>query len=154
MTSMNRRGFLKLAGAGSALAATAAVPLVSLVAGKDGSSVSFRAETGLPAKPLPAWATHIVEGTVDVTKGTGTVYSRLLAGHPGDRSDVALPGMTRVIQITAISAVGTDLHMKGVVQDRSQLLPGESPQVTLVLDRGRNVLHTMFAGHELAVPLS
>jgi hypothetical protein len=153
MQSIDRRRFLQLAGAGSALAATAGLPVVALRR-LDGTTVSFRAEAGLPAKPLPAYATKVVEGTVDLTRGTGTVTSRMLAGHPGDLSDIALPGMTKVISITSVSDHGTELQMEGVVQDRSQLLPGESAQVRLVLDRAARVMRTTFAGKDVELALA
>jgi hypothetical protein len=154
MQSIDRRRFLKLAGAGSALAATAGLPVVALRALDSGKTVSFRAEAGLPAKPLPAYATKVVEGTVDLSRGTGTVTSRMLAGHPGDLSDIALPGMTQVISITSVSDLGTELQMEGVIQDRSQLLPGESAQVRLVLDRIAHVMRTTFAGQDVELALA
>lgn len=38
--------------------------------------------------------------------------------------------------------------MTGVVDDRSQLLAGESPHVELVLDRGAGTLVAPVAGHQ------
>ncbi len=153
MQSMNRRTFLKLAGVGSAAAAAGAAPVAALVA-KNRGAMQFQAAAGLPGSPWPAYATQIVEGTVDLAKGTGLVTTRVLAGHPGGLSDVALPGLTRLIRITAVSEQDAELRLQGVVEDRSQLQPGESSEVNLVLDRDRREVRTTLAGREVVLNLA
>src|SRR5205823_13660739 len=61
--------------------------------GDQSGGFSFRAAGGLPEAPLPSYATQVVEGQVDVARGTGLVTSRVLAGHPGETSLVGLPGL-------------------------------------------------------------
>ena len=46
------------------------------------------------------------------------------------------------------------MRMEGLVQDRSQLLPGESAQVSLVLDRAARVLSTTFAGQKISLAVT
>jgi hypothetical protein len=153
MEPIDRRKFLGLVGAGSAAAAATTIPVVSLLTQPGGHALSFRAEGGLPAKPLAAYATAVVEGNVNLEKGTGTVATRLLAGHPGDLSDIALPGATRVVRVTRASTHGSEVHIEGVVEDRSLLARGETAQVSMVVDRRRRVLHTSMAGHAVTLGL-
>ena len=82
MKNMDRRRMFKLAGAGSVIAAGAALPVVGRIASQESNVFGFRATLGLPESPLPSYATYVVEGTVNLATGTGLVTSRLLAGHP------------------------------------------------------------------------
>ena len=155
MEQMNRRGFVKLAGAGSAAAAAAAgVPLAAHFLSKQSGVLRFSASDGLPKEPLPSYATHIVEGTVDLTAGTGLVTSRVLAGHPGEPSLVGLPGLSRVFNITNVDVDGKRYRLRGIVEDRSQLQRGESPNVEIVVDQARKLVHVPFAGQPSALPLA
>jgi hypothetical protein len=149
MNELNRKDFLKAAGAGSAAVAVGAgLPLTKHVLDHRGQ-LSFSAATGLPAPPLPSYATQIVEGKVDLTRGSGLVTSRVLAGHPGDTSLVGLPGLSRMIRITEVDADSQRVRLRGVVEDRSQLRPGESPRVEIVVDRRHGVVKAPFLGRQL-----
>ena len=106
MRHVDRRGLLKLAGAGSVLVAGAALPAVRWIAGQDSDVLGFRATLGLPEPPLPSYATYVVEGTVNLTTGTGLVTSRVLAGHPGAPSAIGLPGLGRSFGCSGSSARG------------------------------------------------
>ena len=77
MKQMDRKGFVKLAGAGSAAAAAAGVPFVGGLLHHERGTLRFRASGGLPTSPLPSYATHVVEGTVDLEAQSGTVTSRV-----------------------------------------------------------------------------
>jgi hypothetical protein len=155
MKRMDRRRFLKLAGGGWAAApAMAGLPLVARFAGQPSGLVRFRAAVGLPQPPLPSYATQVVEGTVDLAKESGLVTSRVLAGHPGATSDIGLPGLARVIRVTGINAQGERLRLRGVIEDRSQLRPGESPQVEIIVDQKRGLLHAPFLGRQLELKLA
>ena len=152
MNQVDRRGFLKLAGTGSAAVAAASLPGSSLlpaagaaIVGVAATTLTFRATAGLPASPA-SMVTRIVEGHVDLAAGTGTVTSRVLAGHPAP-SQIALPGLTRLIRINAVAQEGSIVRLQGVVDDRSQLLAGESADVTIVIDRGAGTLVAPVAGH-------
>lgn len=159
MQSVNRRRFLALTAVGSVGAAVAgAVPAAA--AGRANrvdrpgeTSLQVHAAVGLPPGPWPAYATQIVEGRVDLKHGTGLVTSRVLAGHPGNPSAIGLPGTTRLVRITAVSRRGAEYRLQGLVEDRSQLAPGESAQVEFVVDTARNELRTMRDGHETVLRL-
>ena len=112
MEQMDRSTFMKLAGAGSV---AAAVPMAGKLAAQDDSRLQFKALGGLPKAPLPSYATHVVEGTVDLTTGTGIVTTRVLAGHPGGTSGVGLPGLARDMREVARFARISDLDDRGAV---------------------------------------
>jgi hypothetical protein len=157
MGQMDRRDFVKLAGAGTAAAAAfAGVPLAAQLVKKTGDVLTFRASGGLPdsTSKLPSYATQIVEGTVDLSTGTGLVTSRVLAGHPGDPSMVGLPGTGRVMRITSATREGSVYKLQGLVEDRSQLVRGESHRVEIVVDPRRKVVHAPFAGRQKSLTLS
>jgi hypothetical protein len=154
MKNMDRRRLFKLAGVGSVVAAGAALPVVSRIASSESNVFAFRATLGLPESPLPNYATYVVEGTVNLATGTGLVTSRVLAGHPGAPSEIGLPGLTRIIRVVAVEKQGSILNLSGVVEDRSQLQPGESPQIELVVDRERGVVQAPFVGRPVALTLA
>ncbi|TME14625.1 MAG: twin-arginine translocation signal domain-containing protein [Chloroflexi bacterium] len=155
MKQMDRRSFLKLAGAGSAAAAAAAaIPIIASTTIRETGVLRFSASLGLPAPPLPSYATQVVEGSVDLSRGTGLVTSRVLAGHPGATSDIGLPGLARVIRITAATPDGARLRLRGLIEDRSQLRPGESPRVEIIVDRARGLLQAPFLGRAVELKLA
>src|SRR5215472_11872552 len=144
MPSMDRRKFLGVAAAGSAAVSTAAASAAGLAAAAAPAAASpaqgpgilhFRAETGLPGRPWPAYATAVAEGSVDLRSGAGFVALRVLAGQPGSRADVGLPGTARLVRITKTTGTGRMLRMLGVVEDRSTLAKGESARKSFVLDQ-------------------
>ena len=149
MNNIDRRRLIKLAGVGSAVAATAALPVIgqrAAQAGPEANVFGFRATLGLPEAPLPSYATYVVEGSLNLASGTGLITSRVLAGHPGDPSEIGLPGTARVIKVTQVQATGAQLEVGGVIEDRAQLQPGESAQVQLTINRVRGVLLAPFGG--------
>ena len=152
--ALDRRAFLKVAGLGSASAAGfAAMPLLTRVQ-SESNELTFRAATGLPRVPLPSYATHIVEGSVDTSNGSGLITSRVLAGHPGDTSSIGLPGLARVIRVTAADTRGQQLRLRGVIEDRSQLRHDESSTVEIVVDKKRGVVHAPFLGRQIELQLA
>src|SRR5438067_10852647 len=93
MEQMDRKSFVKLAGAGSAAAAAAAgVPLVRHFVDQNRGVLRFKASGGLPTSPLPSYATHVDAGTDDLKPQSGTVTRRVLAGHPGATTGIGPPG--------------------------------------------------------------
>ena len=163
---VNRRGFLKLAGmGGAAVAAVGGMRLAgsSALAGRaarakvaptESATLQFRAMGALPKAPLPSYATHVVEGTVDLTTGTGIVTTRVLAGHPGGTSGVGLPGLARIIRIDRVVAERDEYRLAGVIEDRSQLRRGEAAEVEIVVDRKNGVVRAPFAGGQVSLPLA
>lgn len=157
MKNIDRRHLFKLAGVGSAVAATATLPVVGRYArqpARDGSIFGFRATLGLPEAPLPSYATYVVEGSLNLLNGTGLIASRVLAGHPGDPSEIGLPGTARVVKVTQVQATGAQVNVRGVIEDRAQLQPGESPQVQMTIDRGRGVLLAPFGGRTVTLTVA
>jgi hypothetical protein len=156
MQPFNRRKFLGIVGAGSVTAAattTAAVHGLSQGPGEAEGKLVFRAEAGLPARPWPAYATAIAEGSVDLRSRTGVVATRLVAGAPGNRGDIGLPGTARVVRINSVSSAGSQVRFEGVVEDRSVLAKGESASKQFVLDRGAGQLHTEVSGAPVVLSL-
>jgi hypothetical protein len=149
---VDRRTFLKLAGSGSVAVAAAAVSGSAILHPLTARTLTFRASAGLPAKPMASMVTKIVEGRVDMIKGTGIVNSQVLVGHP-EPSQIALPGLSRMIRITTATERAGLVQLTGVVDDRSQLQPGEAPAFHITLDRARGILTMPLAGHSVTLKL-
>jgi hypothetical protein len=156
MNDIDRRRLFKLAAAGSVVAAGAAVPVVGRLTSHvdDHLTIGIRATHGLPEPPLPSYATYVVEGTLNLAAGAGLITTRVLAGHPGDPSEIGLPGLTRVIRISQIDSDGSQLRVRGVIEDRSQLLPGESSSMELLVDRTRGTLTAPFVGRTVTLAMA
>ncbi len=153
MQQMNRRRLFKLAGVGTVLAAGVTVPMVGRLRIDQPDLFRFRATLGLPEPPLPSYATYVIEGTLNLAAGTGLVASRVLAGHPGAPSEIGLPGLGRIISVTGVDDRGSQLTVRGLIEDRSQLQPGENHQVELVIDRARGVLQAPFGSRSVVLTL-
>jgi hypothetical protein len=153
MKRIERRSFLKLVGLGGSLAAAATLPSAGALLFGSRSSLAIRAEAGMPAKPLPSMVTHVLEGWVDAKAGTGKLTSSIFAGHPGATSDIALPGLTRLIRVTGVDSSGDQLRIAGVVSDRSQLMPLESPTVSIVVDRIAGIASARLRGNDVTLRL-
>jgi hypothetical protein len=154
MNNVNRRRLFKLAGVATVAAAGVAVPTIGVLSKDKQDQFQFRATLGLPEAPLPSYATYVIDGTLDLARGTGLVATRVLAGHPDAQSDIGLPGLGRVIAVTHVAERGSLLTLRGVVQDRSQLQPGENPEVDIVIDRARGVVQAPFGRESVVLQLS
>jgi hypothetical protein len=153
MKPIDRRTFIKLAGLGSAAAAVVSLPAAAVQSITGNGRLAFKATAGLPAKPLPAYATQVVEGTVDLNLGMGVVTSQVFAGHSEGVSNIALPGLTRVIRITGAHQMGATTQLTGVIDDRSSLSRGESSQVEILVDRARGIVRVPLAGNQVTLNL-
>jgi hypothetical protein len=153
MKHIDRRSAFKLAGAGTLLVAGAALPVVGRLAAQQSNLFGFRAIVGLPEPPLPSYATYVVEGSVNLETGTGLVTTRVLAGHPGTASEIGLPGLGRIVRVLGIDKQDSLLAMRGIIEDRSQLQPGESPEVELVVDQRLGVVQAPFVGRMVSLAL-
>jgi hypothetical protein len=155
MDKLNRRKFLQVAGASTAVAAGVAVPSAGLLAGNatQGSTVTFRAVAGLPARPLPSYASYVVEGHVDLAHGSGVMTKMVFAGSPETISTIALPGMSRIARITSVKELGDTLRITGMVDDRSQLQRGENPEFSIIIDRTSGNVQAVFFGKEVTLLL-
>lgn len=159
MKGLNRRRFLQLTGTGSIVAATAgaAVPLLSsaprLTSVSKQGTFTFRAVAGLPEKPMPAYATYVFAGHVDLSSHSGVITKTVFAGDPQVTSTVAMPGLSRIIRITNVENLGGSFRIVGVIDDRSQLQRGESRSVELLLDPAQSVARTKLFGSDLTLRL-
>lgn len=145
MDEINRRKFLKLVGAGSgAIAAGVMLPTAGLSGLMGRDLFAFRAVGGLPAGPIPSYATYVLEGHVNPLTLSGVITRTVFAGPPEAMSTIALPGLSRVIRVDGVRDLGSLLHVRGVVEDRSQLSAGESATMDLRIDRGAGVAHASF----------
>lgn len=156
MKALNRRTFLKMAGA-SSVAATG-IGAGAAGAGILGSAAmartyTFRAVAGLPAKPLPSYASYVIDGHVDLSAKSGVITRMLFAGHPEAISSIALPGTSQVVRVTRVEELGNILVIKGLVDERSQLQRGESPQFSMRIDLSSHTARATFLGSEVALNL-
>ena len=141
MKQLDRRDFLKMAAAGSAAAATAAaLPLSGVLTWIGQDTFAFRAVAGLPKDPLPTYASLVVEGRVNLDRGTGTVTKSLYAGAPDAISNILFPGTARTIQVTGVHRSGDTIRIVGTIDGDVKLTPRERHDVAIVrLVRGRPV---------------
>lgn len=155
MTDLDRRKFLQLAGTTSAVAAGAAVlPVAGSLAWTGANTVRFRAVTGLPGPPLPASASYVITGQVDLAARTGSVTTALHAGRPDAMSATQFPGLTRKIRITTVTTTASGvLHISGRVMGTSRLRPGETRTVELSIDRRAHRVRANFLGDEVMLDL-
>jgi len=154
MQQVNRRRLFKLAGVGTVVAAGIALPTVAALQNVQQDHFQFRATLGLPQPPLPSYATYVLEGTVNLLAGTGMLASRVLAGHPDAPSNIGLPGLGRIITVTHVEERGSQLSVRGIVEDRSQLQPGENPEVNVVIDRSHGTVQAPFGRESVVLRLS
>ena len=153
MEKLNRRKFLKVAGASSAVAAGAALPAAGLLASSAPAhgTMTFRAVAGMPQKPLPNYASYVIEGHVNLDARTGVITKSVFAGGPETMSTVALPGMSRIARVTDVADEGDVLRITGVVDDRSQLRRGESNTFIVLLDRSLGTVKAEFFGDSVTL---
>ncbi len=147
MNPVDRRNFLKLAAKGSAVAAAAAVmPLSGVLKWTSQAALKFRAVAGLPRNPLPTYATFVIEGTVDLDRGTGIVTKSLYAGAPQAMSNILFPGTARTIRVTTVDRSANQVRLGGVVDAGEALTARENRNVTIVIDTSQKVAHADFLG--------
>jgi hypothetical protein len=80
---------------------------------------------------------------------TQTVF----AGAPGAMSTIAFPGLSRSVRVTDVQQAGQVLELTGVVDDRSQLQPGESPHVQVTIDRSAGTVQALVFGSSTLLDL-
>ncbi len=155
MKKLDRQGFLKLAGAGSAaVAATGTLPATGALESADAARpLTLRAVAQLPARPLAGYASYVLSGHVDVARRCGTLAQTVFAGSPEAMSTVGLPGMSRSIRVTDVYEDSGVLHITGIIDDRAQLEQGESPHVAIRVDRTHGKASIRFGETEVALRL-
>lgn len=158
MKKLKRRTFLLIAGGGgAAVAAGVAVPVVSLLAKSKDNVLTFRAVGGLPVEgKLPSYCSYVLDGHVDLTAQSGMVTRSMHVGYPQGTlvNDVTWPGFTQSIRVTSAQQSGDTITIKGIVDDRSQLLYGESANVTIQVQNANKSVDAPFASDQVALNLA
>jgi hypothetical protein len=152
MNTFSRRRFLTLVGAG-VVAATggAALSIHQLIGNGQENVLSFQAVTGLPAKPLPSYASYVINGQVNPSNGTGTITKYVYAGPPDKITSIPL--LTRVVRVTSVQQQGRAWHITGMVNDQAQLQPGEDTAFDILLDPPRKLAQSAFFGSSIQLKL-
>ena len=153
MSRTTRRKFLRLAGIGTAAAASAAIPAATTLAGARARTMSVRAIGAVPAAPLPAYASYVLDGYVDAARKTGVLTRTVFAGAPGAVSAIALPGLSRTVRVVDAREDVGGVMVRGVIDDRSQLLRGESDEMTIWIDRIANTVRARSGSSEVKLSL-
>lgn len=152
MTAVDRRKFLQIAGTASAAAAVG-LPIAGSMSWTGANALRFQAVTGLPKDPLPAYASYVITGGVDLAARTGSVTTALYAGAPDAMSAIQLPGLTRKIRISAVTTSGRVMRISGRVTGAPAMRPGESRIVEFLIDREAGTVRANFLGDEVMLQL-
>jgi hypothetical protein len=139
MAEFSRRDFLKLAGAGSAVAVGGAFT-ANFLRHSDAGTYNFRGVVGLPKAPLPSYASYVLDGRINLGTGTGTVRKAVFAGAPDAMSAITLPGLSRTLRVTDVRRDGGSLLLQAVVDDRNVLRPTESPWSLIRIEPSRGLV--------------
>src|SRR6266566_8050579 len=154
MKTIDRRDFLKMAGAGSAVVvAGVAMPVAGYFGWINKDSLRFRAVAGMPKAPLPSFASYVIEGQVDLGARTGQLAKSIHAGAPDAMSGVVFPGTARSIRVTDVQRSGDSVLISGEILEQSQLLKGESPSFKIQIDRLSGVAQADFLGSNVVMRL-
>jgi TAT (twin-arginine translocation) pathway signal sequence len=153
MKTMHRRDFLKMAGAGTAVVvAGVAMPAAGFFGWNGKNILRFRAVSGLPNRPLPAYASYVIEGQVNIRERTGTLAKSLYAGAPDAMSGVVFPGTTRTVKVTNVKKTIDGLMISGRVNEMP-LLRGESPEFSIMVDQANGMAQGNFLGSKVVMKL-
>ncbi len=172
MDPVDRRKFLKFVGMGSGIAIVGAlapggilkslgnaggggslIPALAPTKSQGPDALSFRAVAGMPAAPWPAYASYVLEGRVNPVTRSGVLSRTVFAGAPSARSDIALPGLSQTIRVTDVRPGRDVLRIQGLVADRSQIGPGESQTVEILVDQIRRIVRAPFSGSTVTLTL-
>jgi len=153
MKTMDRRDFLKMAGAGAAVVAGAAMPVAGFFAWNGKDILRFRAVAGMPKAPLPTYASYVIEGQVDIRARTGQLAKSLYAGAPEAMSGIVFPGTSRTIRVTNVQRTGGTLLISGEITEPATLLKGEVPSFSILVDRANGVAQADFLGSKVLMRL-
>jgi len=147
MKQLDRRQFLGMAAAGSAVALVgAAVPMSGILTWTGAQTLKFRAVVGLPKHPLPMYASFVIDGAVNLDRSTGTVTKSLYAGAPEAMSTILFPGTVRSIRVTGVQRSGETITIAGVVDPQAKLGPREKGIVSIVINQAEKTAQADFLG--------
>lgn len=149
MSTLSRRRFLALTGAGIVAVAAGGIALVVRQLSGSGNTLTFQAVSGLPAKPLVSYASYVITGKIDVSNSTGTITKYIYAGPP--ESMTSIPLYTRTVRVTGVSQQGSVWHITGVIDNQAQLQKGEDTSLQLQLDSSRGMAQSSFFGSPITM---
>jgi len=154
MKTIDRRDFLKMAGAGSvAVVAGVAMPVAGYFGWTNKDILRFRAVAGMPKAPLPEYASYVIEGQVDLHARTGQLAKSIHAGAPDAMSGVVFPGTARSVRVTDVQRSGSSVLIAGEITEPSTLLRGESPTFNIRIDRSTGLAQADFLGSMVVMRL-
>ncbi|HEX5418353.1 MAG TPA: hypothetical protein VFZ25_22070 [Chloroflexota bacterium] len=155
MQSLNRRTLLTLASGTAAVVTGASIGLVTRGPAKEASEhYTFRAVAGLPVQPLPSYASLILEGNLDLAQRKGTIRQEVRAGGPQAPSTIALPGMSRLIQVEDVRESGGLFQIRGRITDPITGIPEPSQEISIQVDRARGEVRTQFVSAPVVMQLA
>src|SRR3989304_7584321 len=99
MEDVDRRAFLKMVGVVSGSVAVGAAPPAIALAFRGPDGLAFRAVGGLPASGLPAYASYVLQGSVNLATRSGVLTRTVHAGGPDAPRGFALAGLDRVLRV-------------------------------------------------------
>lgn len=153
MTDFTRRDFLKLAGAGTVAVAGGLATFRLVGANRAGDTFTFRAVKGLPERPLPAYASYVLEGNVDLAHRTGVITRKVYAGGPEAMSSVVFDELTRTYSITSVQGTPRLLTLQATLDGQATLHPGESGTATILVNQARSEVRAPFIGNDVVMKL-
>ena len=77
----------------------------------------------------------------------------VMAGAPDGMSDIALPGLSQTLRVTGVAVQDGVLAVHSLVADRSQLLPGESDEIDIWIDRATRSVRVRSGANEIKLQL-
>ena len=129
----------------------AALTVRQLTANAQGNTLKFKAITALPAKPMPGYASYVIDGQVNLNNNTGAITKNVFAGAPEEITSIAL--LTRNVRVTSVQHQGNKWYIKGVVNNQSQVQVGEETTFSILLDPTRSVAQSTFFGSPIELTL-
>ncbi len=152
MNSFSRRQFLFFIGAGVVMVGGGtALTLRQLTGNGQRNILKFSAITGLPAKPMPGYASYVIDGQVNLNNNTGAITKHVFAGPPEETTNIAL--LTRDVRVTGVQQQGSMWHITGVVKNQTQAQAGEETTFNITLDPHRNLAQSTFFGSPIQLTL-
>ena len=148
MSTFSRRRFLAFIGAGVVVVAGGAALTIRQL-NANGRVLNFKAITGLPAKPMPLYASYVISGQVNLNDTSGSITKQVFAGAP--EVITTIPLLTRAVRVTSAMQQGKIWHITGVVETQTQ--GGEETTFDILLDPSTNTAQSTFFGSPIQLEL-
>lgn len=155
MKKVDRRNFLKLAGAGVGAVALSTVPM-GLLSGFGGmagheATFSFVAEGPVPAGARPTFGSLLLRGHISAKdRVSGLVNQRIVAGYPAKARALAFSRLGFTGRIDRAQN-GQTIELSGTVEDAAAPHYRRDRNFHLSIDRGAGIVTYRFQGrsHQL-----